>query len=49
MEISKTTIVIAAVLVIALFFFVLAIAGDSGTTGQAVSNAGQFVGGGCGR
>ena len=49
MEISKTTITIVVVLVIAVFFFVLAIAGDSGTTGQAVSNAGQFAGGGCGR
>ncbi len=48
MEISKTALVMGAIIIIALFFLVAA-SGDSSTTGQAVSSAGQFVGGGCGR
>jgi len=49
MEISNTVIVIVIILIIVLFLFVISLTGDSNTTGQAASTAGQFVGGGCGR
>jgi len=49
MEIDKITIAMVIVFVAVLLFFMITLSGDSNTAGQAVSQAGQFVGGGCGR
>lgn len=49
MEISKTTLVIGALLLAAIVFFAVNVTGDTNTASQAISTSGQFVGGGCGR